>query len=334
MFAFIQSSNYMEQIMDASLKEQFDQLAEKSRFVQITSLIEQIPESNWDWETILWYIRSLCNGWQPDRAIEVAMKYRKQGEGDPMWHYRLGIAFYRTGQYNEAELSLLQAKELSHDNAEITEWVLESLGIVVEERERKESKLTQAARRRAEKTPRDPNRQPFDGFDFSDFWDDCDYALKQYVGAPPSDEQFAEVESKLGYRLPNSYKWLMRQHNGGMPKHGSHPTEGRTTWSKDHIAISGIYGVDPSKSYSLHESTEDDAIFVDWGYPKIGVPLCDCPSGGHDMVFLDYRYCGPDGEPEVVHIDQEWDFEITYVADDFESFIRSLVSEESFEDDE
>ena len=51
------------------------------------------------------------------------------------------------------------------------------------------------------------------------------------------------------------------------------------------------------------------------------------------MIFLDYRECGPQGEPKVVHIDQEYDYEITPLADTFEDFIRGLVNEEVYEPD-
>ena len=54
---------------------------------------------------------------------------------------------------------------------------------------------------------------------------------------------------------------------------------------------------------------------------------CDCPSAGHDMLCLDYRACGPSGEPRVAHVDQERGYAVTFVAPSFESFIRGLVSE-------
>jgi len=37
--------------------------------------------------------------------------------------------------------------------------------------------------------------------------------------------------------------------------------------------------------------------------------------------MMDYRNCGGDGETEVIHVDQEDDYEITFLAQDFETFI-------------
>ena len=77
----------------------------------------------------------------------------------------------------------------------------------------------------------------FDGFDFTDFWDDCDYAKKEYIEAPPSDELIASVEQELGYKLPASYIWLMKQHNGGLPVNTCFPTNTPTSWAEDHADI-------------------------------------------------------------------------------------------------
>ena len=71
----------------------------------------------------------------------------------------------------------------------------------------------------------------------------------------------------------------------------------------------------------------------EWGYPPIGVYFADCPSAGHDMLCLDYRGCGADGEPQVVHVDQEVDYKTTFVAKDFASFIRGLEPDEAFDEE-
>ena len=59
--------------------------------------------------------------------------------------------------------------------------------------------------------------KPFENFDFIDFWDDDEYAMNEYIGAPPTEEMIEETERELGYKLPESYIWLMKQHNGGIP---------------------------------------------------------------------------------------------------------------------
>ena len=167
----------------------------------------------------------------------------------------------------------------------------------------------------------------FTDFDFSDFWDDCDYSLKQYVEEYPSDDLISSIEQELGYKLPASYIELMKLHNGGMTNKSCYPTN-----EEEYIAITGIMGIGRTKTYSICGELGSQFMIDEWGYPSIGVCICDCPSAGHDMIILDYSNCGKDGEPEVVHIDQESDFEKTFLAKDFETFIRGLVNEDEFDD--
>ena len=171
----------------------------------------------------------------------------------------------------------------------------------------------------------------FDNFDFTNFWKDSAYALKEYVSESPSDELIASVEQELGYKLPASYIWLMKQHNGGIPFNTCFPTDKPTSWADDHVAITGIFGIGREKPNSLCGELGSQFMIDEWEYPAIGVAICDCPSAGHDMIFLDYRECGPHGEPKVVHIVREGNCEITPLADSFEDFIRGLVNEDDFE---
>ncbi len=156
-----------------------------------------------------------------------------------------------------------------------------------------------------------------DNLDPSDFWEHCEYARQHYVEDSPTGETVARVEASLGYRLPAAYLELMRSQNGGSPLQKSHHTSQPTSWAEDHIAITGVFAIGHSKPYSLCGERGSRFWIDQWGYPAIGVYFADCPSAGHDMLCLDYRACGPRGEPTVVHVDQGRDFAITLVAPSF-----------------
>ncbi|SFM36570.1 SMI1 / KNR4 family (SUKH-1) [Pelosinus propionicus DSM 13327] len=177
-------------------------------------------------------------------------------------------------------------------------------------------------------------KEYFKEFKNSSFWDDSDYAIKEYVSTPPTDDLIASVEQDLGYKLPASYIEMMKLHNGGIPLNTCFPTNEPTSWAEDHIAITGIMGIGREKAYSICGQLGSLFMIDEWGYPDFGVVICDCPSAGHDVVMLDYRKCGRNGEPEVIHVDQECDYEVTFLAKDFETFIRGLVNEKVYDTSE
>jgi hypothetical protein len=171
-----------------------------------------------------------------------------------------------------------------------------------------------------------------ESLDVDSFWEESEYALQQYVGSSLTDEGIASVERNLGYKLPASYAELMTFQNGGIPRRTRHRTSEPTSWADDHVAIHGMYSIGSNKPYSLCGPMGSRFWIAEWDYPDIGVYFADCPSAGHDMMCLDYRACGPTGEPEVVHIDQEWDYKIVRVAETFEAFVLGLEDDSAFED--
>lgn len=144
-----------------------------------------------------------------------------------------------------------------------------------------------------------------------------------------------DTEKILGYRLPESYISLLKTKNGGTPKNTCFRTKTRTSWAEDHVAISGILGIGGKQGIDSDEFGSQFMI-EDWGYPDIGIVICDCPSAGHDAIMLDYSKCGKNGEPQVIHVDVEISDEptITFLAKDFETFIMGLINEDEFDTSE
>lgn len=148
-----------------------------------------------------------------------------------------------------------------------------------------------------------------------------------YLEHAPSELLLSSIEGQLGYRLPSAYKELAQLRNGGRLRRNAHPSPSPTTWADDHVAVTGIFAVGRTARYSLCGVLGQQLWLEDWGYPPLGVYFADTPSAGHDMLALDYRECGPAGEPAVVHVDQEVGYAITRIAPTFAAFVAGLVPE-------
>ena len=258
------------------------------------------------------------------RAIEVLESVREEGQDKAEWNMRMAYGYQYL--YEQEAKAIPYAQRWAELDPED-----ENAPAVIRECKAEIRKRQRSRKKKAKFVPGDT---PFEGFDLTNFWDDNWYALKEYVSDPPSDELIASVEEELGYKLPAAYIWLMKQHNGGIPVNTCYPCDEPTCWAEDHVAITGIFGIGREKSCSLCGELGSQFMIDEWEYPAIGVAICDCPSAGHDMIFLDYRACGPQGEPAVVHVDQENDYKITHLADSFEEFIRGLEHESLYDPDE
>jgi hypothetical protein len=127
------------------------------------------------------------------------------------------------------------------------------------------------------------------------------------------------AESRLGYRLPASYIELLKEKNGGQPLRASFRTTLAPAWAPDHLEIETFHGVGGENGIDRIS----EYLIQEWGYPNIGIVLCGLPSGGHDVIMLDYSVCGPTGEPSVAYIDDER--VVHKLANTFKEFADALV---------
>ena len=139
---------------------------------------------------------------------------------------------------------------------------------------------------------------------------------KEHIMASLTDEMIKRAETTIGYKLPQSYIELLRFQNGGV-------IEDRECW------LTVIYGIGATAdAFNGLEEMFNNWI-NEWEYPNIGIPFGETQSAGHDMYFMDYRNPGSDGEPAIVHVENEGDPEdirITKVAEDLTSFLEMVLS--------
>ncbi|HEY2495122.1 MAG TPA: SMI1/KNR4 family protein [Paenibacillus sp.] len=298
--------------MRDDLLAQLDVWHEEDEFEEIVDAIMEIPAEDRDYVLISHLARAMNNLERYEEAIEQFLAIAEEGKDDPLWHYRTGLAYYYLDQYDDALREFEVADQLDpgdEDTLEFLEWI----------------------RSKTAQKPVEESSVQFDtDFDFTNFWDDSEHALEQYVSDPPTDELIASVEEELVFKLPAFYINMMKVHNGGIPQNRCFPIREAVSGGKDYIKISGILGIGRKKRNSLCGDLGSRFMIENEGYPEIGVMVCDCPSES-GVVMLDYRSSGNDGEPEVIHVDKENNHKITRLAPNFEAFIGGLVNEKIYD---
>lgn len=322
--------------MNEELIAQLEAWHEEDEFEKIVDAIMEVPAEERDYTLISHLGRALNNLERYDEAVGQFLTVAEEGQEDPLWHYRIGLAYYYLERYEEALRAFETADRLDpgdEDTQEFLGWIRDKLaedasaeepgdeaGGEPDEPGSQERGFGEEARAAA-------GRPDAADIDTTGFWDDSAEALEKYVSEPPTDELVSSVEEELVFRLPVFYVEMMKQHNGGVPRQRFFPVDPTESGTgRDAIEISGILGIGRTKKHSLCGEAGSRTLIEQGGYPEIGVVVCDCPSA-HEVVMLDYRESGNDREPEVVHVDKKEDNRITRLAPDFESFIRGLKEE-------
>ena len=308
-------------------------------FAKIDEIIKKFREEN-NYEMICFSSQAFINLYEFKEALKILDSIKNEYSENGEFCIRYAMALYNSNREDEALEWFKKAKEKGIKEIEISskyypkdidEW-LERAKLWGPRRIEK-NKFEKELREKRSKEP--ILNVKFDEDVLKNLWNNDKYSLKEYVGKTPTDEDFEKVEKDLGYRLPESYKVLMRIQNGGELRKNNFEGSFKRNWTSGSFDIEYISGVDSSKRYSLCGEFGSKCWIVEWTYPQLGIAICGTSSGGHDMIFLDYSDCGPEGEPCVVHIDQEGGYEITYLADNFKDFVDGLFPslDDEYEDD-
>ncbi|MFB8376249.1 SMI1/KNR4 family protein [Paenibacillus taichungensis] len=310
--------------MNDELLERLEAWHEQDEYEEIIDAITEVPEEDRDYILVNHLGRALNNMERYQEAVEQFLSVEEEGQNDPLWHYRIGLAYYYLEQYENAREAFEAADRLEpgdEDTQEFLEWIQNKTA----------DELTEAAVEEPVDTVHsvtETNIEAAPGIlpESTSFWNDSPANVDQYVLSPPTEEQVEAVEEQLVFKLPKFYVNMMKLHNGGVPHYRYFPVSQAENAGKIHIEILNILGVGREKAHSLCGQAGSRVIIEQGDYPEIGVILCQCPSDS-EVVMLDYRESGNAGEPEVVHVNKAEGYKITWLAPNVETFIQGLVNE-------
>ena len=156
------------------------------------------------------------------------------------------------------------------------------------------------------------------------FWDT---GIGHGVLPPLTQDTIAAAERELGVTLPGELLRLLRIQNGGSVSRAWNvcPAD-HNFYAADHVPFDHVFGL--GKAGIAETITVLDTAYLvrEWNLPAHIVLL----SGqGHYWIALDYRTCGPNGEPAVTWIDNEMDHEVR-LAPNFRVFVEQLASSDLY----
>lgn len=144
------------------------------------------------------------------------------------------------------------------------------------------------------------------------------YTLKKI-----NEAEIAKAEKKLGITLPDTYKKLILEQNGGYTIHNAFPTTHSNSWAEGHIQFNHLLGI------AEDEGIMDSAYLIkEWELPE-GLVLIN--GDGHTWVAMDYRKTKENPTIHYFDVEMEEDFKL---ADSFDKFIEGLYTAEYTVDEE
>ena len=158
---------------------------------------------------------------------------------------------------------------------------------------------------------------------------------------PYSEEKLKSIESKLGYKIPESYKTLMLTNNGGMLKRQFFPLKNDQGKITKIFRCEYLFGIaDNDRNCLLGEYNnirrENGKTIGHYDFIMDGFQIGEWQpdSGwGSTYVYLDFSLCGKDNEPRVCAYEMKWSpkhkqaLSIDYViAENFTEFVENLIT--------
>ncbi|MCM2990319.1 SMI1/KNR4 family protein [Bacillus safensis] len=137
-----------------------------------------------------------------------------------------------------------------------------------------------------------------------------------------NERGIAKAEKKLGVILPDTYKKLILEQNGGYTLHNAFPTNQPNGWAEDHVSFDHLRGI--AKGEGIMDS---DYLIEEWELPEGLVLIC---GDGHTWIALDYRETKEHPPVHYFDLEYETDFKL---ADSFDELIAGHYTvEDSVED--